>query len=200
MPTWRRYLMDKWDDKKDVWTFVPDFEESDFYRFYNSLINDERLINAAKKNGYKIQFFPHPTISAKLDSFDKNEVVTFLKKGTPYKDVFANSSLIITDYSSAAFDFSYLRKPMIYSQFDADTFFAGNHAYTKGYFDDKEHGFGEVETTLDGTVDRIIEYMENGCKLKDFYQKRIENFFAFDDKNNCKRVYEKMIEARKYKK
>ena len=200
MPTWRRYLMDKWDDKKDVWTFVPDFEESDFYRFYNSLINDERLINAAKKNGYKIQFFPHPTISAKLDSFDKNEVVTFLKKGTPYKDVFANSSLIITDYSSAAFDFSYLRKPMIYSQFDADTFFAGNHAYTKGYFDDKEHGFGEVETTLEGTVDRIIEYMENGCKLKDFYQKRIENFFAFDDKNNCKRVYEKMIEARKYKK
>lgn len=199
MPTWRRYLMDKWDDKKDVWTFVPDFEKSDFYRFYNSLLNDERLIAAAKKNGYKIQFFPHPTLLAKLDSFEKNEVVTFLKKGTPYKDVFANSSLIVTDYSSAAFDFSYLRKPMIYSQFDADTFFAGNHAYTKGYFDDKEHGFGEVETTLEGTVDRIIEYMENDCKLKDFYRERIEKFFAFDDKNNCKRVYEKMIEARENK-
>ena len=199
MPTWRRYLMDKWDDKKDTWTFMPDFEKSDYYRFYNSLLNDERLIAAAKKNGYKIQFFPHPTILSKLDSFDKNEVVTFLKKGTPYKEIFAKSSLVITDYSSAAFDFSYLRKPMIYTQFDADTFFAGNHAYTKGYFDDKEHGFGEVETTLEGTVNRIIEYMENDCKLKDLYRERIENFFAFDDKNNCKRVFEKMIEARKYK-
>lgn len=199
MPTWRRYLMDKWDDKKDVWTFVPDFEKSDFYKFYNSLLNDERLIEAANKYGYKIQFFPHPTLSSKIDTFQKNDTVEFLKKGTPYKEVFAKSSLIITDYSSAVFDFSYLRKPMIYCQFDAETFFAGNHAYTKGYFDDNEHGFGEVETTLEGTVDRIIEYMENGCELKDIYRQRIDNFFAFNDKNNSKRIFDKMIEARKNK-
>ena len=55
-------------------------------------------------------------------------------------------------------------------------------------------GFGEVEHDLEGTVDRIIEYMENGCQLKDKYRERIDNFFAFHDKNNCQRVYEKIKE------
>ena len=66
--------------------------------------------------------------------------------------------------------------------------------YTKGYFDYERDGFGEVEYDLESTVDRIIEYMENGCQLKDKYRERIDKFFAFNDQNNCQRVYEKIIE------
>ena len=51
-----------------------------------------------------------------------------------------------------------------------------------------------MEYDKEGTVNRIIEYIENGCKLKPEYRARIDDFFAFDDKNNCKRVYEKIIE------
>ena len=40
-----------------------------------------------------------------------------------YKDIFAQTDLMITDYSSVAFDFAYLRKPIVYSQFDRDSFF-----------------------------------------------------------------------------
>lgn len=196
MPTWRRHLLDSWDNNRYVWSFLPNFEQSDFYQFYNGLLNDARLIAAANKYGYKIHFLPHPTFLPKIDSFSKNNTVSFLNSGTPYREIYARSSLVVTDYSSSAFDFSYLRKPVVYCQFDAETFFGGNHIYTKGYFDDKIHGFGEVETTLETTVDRIIEYMENDCELKDVYRKRIDNFFGFNDKNNCKRVYEKLIEYR----
>ena len=111
-----------------------------------------------------------------------------------YRDIYAKSDLIVTDYSSAVFDFAYLRKPVLYTQFDAETFFSGEHSYTKGYFDYERDGFGEVEYDLDSAIDRIIEYMENGCQLKDKYRERIDKFFAFNDQNNCQRVFEKIME------
>ena len=53
-----------------------------------------------------------------------------------------------------------------------------------------EDGFGEVEYNLGSTIARIIEYMDNGCQLKDKYRKRIDRFFTFNDQKNCQRVYE----------
>lgn len=111
--------------------------------------------------------------------------------------MFARNKLLITDFSSVAFDFAYLRKPVIYCQFDADNFFNGGHDYKRGYFDYERDGFGEVEYDLESTVDRIIEYMENDCKLKDKYRERIDKFFAFNDQNNCQRVYEEIIKLDK---
>ena len=193
MPTWRKYLADKWDPETDLWSLVSYFEKSDYFRFYNGLINNEKLLSAAERLGYKIRFFPHPTLQPYLDRFDKDVRVEFLTKGTEYREVYATSDLVITDYSSAAFDFSYLRKPIIYTHFDKEEFYGGAHIAQRGHFDYERDGFGEVEYTLDGTVDRIIEYMEKGCELKDKYRERIDNFFAFDDKNNCERLYKKLV-------
>ena len=70
----------------------------------------------------------------------------------------------------------------------------GAHVCTKGYFDFVRDGFGEVTYDLQSTVDRIIEYMENDCRLKDVYRERIDRFFAFDDQNNCARVFDRIRE------
>ena len=112
---------------------------------------------------------------------------------TAYRDVYAESALVVTDYSSAVFDFVYLRRPVIYTQFDREEFFGGTHVYTEGYFDYERDGFGEVETDLESTVDRIIEYMASGCRMKEKYRERADHFFAFDDRENCRRVYEKIM-------
>ena len=44
------------------------------------------------------------------------------------------------DYSSIAFDFAYMKKPLIYYQFDQDKYYT-NH-FAKGYFDCERDGFG----------------------------------------------------------
>lgn len=49
-----------------------------------------------------------------------------------------------------------------------------------------------VEYTADALVGRIIEYMQNGCQLKDLYRDRIEKTFPRVDRNNCQRVYEEI--------
>lgn len=193
MPTWRNGLTAAADPKTGTRGLRRDFEQSGFYRFYNALLNDARLLKAAEENGYAVRFLPHPTLHPHMDRFTKNDAVEFLPADTPYRRVFAESDLVLTDYSSVAFDFAYLRKPVIYAQFDRESFYSGEHVYVKGYFDYDRDGFGEVETDYEATVDRLIEYMENGCRLKDEYRARIDAFFAFDDRENCRRVYEKLL-------
>ena len=194
MPTWRRAWSTPADPKTGLRGLRDGFTDGAFYRFYNALLNDRRLLDAAKKHGYTVRFLPHPTLQPHVDLFTKNDAVTFLHADTPYRRVFAESNLILTDYSSVVFDFVYLRKPVIYTQFDREEFFSGEHVYVKGYFDYDRDGFGEVETDYEATVDRLIEYMENGCRLKDRYRARIDGFFAYNDTENCRRVYEKIRE------
>lgn len=194
MPTWRKYLMGAWNYQTDRWTLAPQFSESRYLEFYSRLLTDQRLLDTAERLGYRIDFLPHPTIVPHSACFHADERVHMPDPQDAYRDVYARSRLVITDYSSAVFDFAYLRKPVLYTQFDAAEFFAGEHVYSKGYFDYERDGFGEVTYDLDSTVDRIIEYMENDCRLKDVYRERIDRFFAFDDQHNCERVYARIRE------
>ncbi len=193
MPTWRKYLTTGWNSQTDIWGIVPDFAESNYYKFYNGLINNEKLLGAAKKLGYQINFFPHPSLQPHIDIFEKQDDVEFLGTNTTYREVYSKSALLLTDFSSAAFDFAYLRKPVLYTHFDREEFYDGGHICTDGYFQYERDGFGEVEYDLDSTVNRIIEYMEKGCHIKDVYRKRVDTFFAFNDKDNCKRLYEMLV-------
>ncbi len=194
MPTWRRYLFGECSRITKVWSLGANFLNSDFYLFFNGLINHPLLLEKAKELGYKIAFFPHPNIQEHIDLFEKNENVIFFEKNMEYRDVYAKSNMVITDYSSAVFDYAYLRRPLIYTQFDKDDFYSGAHTLSKGYFEYERDGFGEITYDLDSTVNLIIEYMENDCQLKQKYRDRIDNFFAYNDKNNCQRVYDKIIE------
>ena len=195
MPTWRKSLS-KGTDENGVWLLDDTFTESDYYAFYNSLLNDERLLQAAQNRGYTICFMPHPNTITGLKYFKKNDKVQFFDMTKSYREVFAQTDLMVTDYSSVAFDFAYLRKPIIYAQFDRADFFSGAHSYTEGYFDYDKDGFGEVTQDLDTTVDAIIKAMENNCELEDTYKARIDATFAFDDRNCCKRVLERFEKER----
>lgn len=187
MPTWRRSLFGAYHAENSQWDLCPGFENSDYYQFYNGLIHSERLLTAASELGYKIVFVPHPVLFPYLDRFSPDPRIDMKGTDVVYREMFAQNMLLLTDFSSVAFDFAYLRKPVVYAHFDS------NH-YAEGYFDYERDGFGEVESTLEGTIDRLIEYMQNGCQLKPEYRKRIDAFFAFNDKNNCQRVYDKLME------
>lgn len=188
MPTWRKYLLTRRNIKTGKWDSAKGFQQSRFFRFYYGLLNDQKLLRRAAELGYALRFMLHPVFQPFSDMLRLNEQVELLSDTTPYRQIFAESDLLVTDYSSVAFDFAYLRKPLIYCQFDADEFFSGKHSYSKGYFDYGRDGFGEVACDLDTTVQYIVEYMESGCKLKEKYRSRIDSTFAFNDRNNCQRV------------
>ena len=87
--------------------------------------------------------------------------------------LFAQAAVFVTDYSSVAFEIAYLEKPVVYYQFDAESFFAGGHTSQTGYFDYQRDGYGPVaateedllarlEATLDGSV--ASQYAERGAR------------------------------------
>lgn len=194
MPTWRAYLVGNIDVNTDSRILKKGFENSSYCKMYQQVFANSRLYEAAQKYGYTIRFMPHPAMPMEcIEYFHCNDSVEILKKDTRYRDVFADSKLILTDYSSTVFDFAYLRKPVLYYQQDAEEFFSGNHTYDKGYFDYERNGFGEVEYTAEALVDRLIEYMQNDCQLKEVYRKRIEKTFPYNDRDNCRRLYEEII-------
>ena len=177
MPSWRRYMTRKPDDY---------IKETEFFKRFNSLLNNEKLIDTCKENNYEIIFKPHPRVYEFIELFDKNNYVTIDYDRTRYQTLFNNGSLLITDYSSVAFDFSYLHKPVIYYQYGTDYHFD----LKDSYFDYETMGFGEVVKSEEKLVDLIIDYIENDCPIKEEYSKRIDEFFLYNDKNNCKRVYD----------
>lgn len=174
MPTWRNYLTNK-----------EDLIKSEYFKRFNSLINNEKLINYAKDKNYEIVFKPHPELTPYLDLFDKNEFVQ-IDLDKKYQEVFNESVLMITDYSSIFFDFAYLKKPLIYYQYANDYHYDSEN----GYFQYKTMGFGPVIDNEDELVKKIIEYIDNGCEMEDIYKKRVEEIFGYNDKNNSKRCYE----------
>lgn len=196
MPTWRAYLVTGADTKTGKRELKPGYCKSRYFAMYNDLLNNRRLFDAAQHLGYTIAFLPHPNMICAQDSTNGDQRLKVLGQETSYRSIFAESDLLITDYSSVAFDFVYLRKPVIYYQVDQDEFFSGTHTYEKGYFDYERDGFGEVEYDLESTVDRMIEYMKNGCRLKEKYRARIDAAFPFSDQNNCQRVYETILELK----
>lgn len=193
MPTWRRGLMAGQEAASGKWRLGERFGRSGFLAFYRALLSDERLLAACRRKGYRASFVLHPNMAAARGFFDGNDVVDVCGGEASYRDLFAAGSLLVTDYSSTAFDFAYLRKPVVYAQFDESDFYSG-HSYRKGYFDYRADGFGEVETTLDAAVARIVSYVESDCELKPEYRRRIDGFFAFSGGGNCARVTARILE------
>ncbi len=191
-PTWRMQsslMMNR--NEGEEREYNPYFKDSDYFRIYNSLINDKRLIDAARRYGYRIAYVLHPIVSPQAKDFDKNDYVDIIPSvgDMSYEKLFRESSLMVTDYSGVQFDFAYMRKPLVYLHHND----IPKH-YDEGVFTYDTMAFGEICHTNEELVDVLCRYMEEGCVMKEEYRRRADDFFAFRDHNNCERIYKEMID------
>ncbi|WP_144623319.1 CDP-glycerol glycerophosphotransferase family protein, partial [Campylobacter coli] len=141
MPTWREYLSGKV-QKYGARARNPEFVKSLYFQKWQEFLCSKELEKLAVRYGYNIIFTPHPQVKIYLEDFNlPSYIITSYKENM--QELFCKSSLMITDYSSVAFEMAVLKKPVLYYQFDKDEFFA-NHSYAKGYFDYEKDGFGKV--------------------------------------------------------
>lgn len=180
MPTWRKWIgSDKGKPAK-----VKNFKDTDYYKKWNGLLHDRSFIEYIEKEKITVYFYPHACMQKFLDSFmpvasDRIKIVSIDQE---IQDFFCKCDLMITDYSSVAFDFAYLEKPIIYYQFDKQMF--RDNQYDKGYFEYERDGFGPVCETLPELLEAIMKKPEKK------YLKREKEFFGHHDNKNSERVYE----------
>lgn len=171
--------------------YNPHFQQTDYFRIYNGLINDPRLLAAAQKYGYRIQYVLHPIVSPQAEDFTRNDFVEIIPATgeMSYEKLFCEAALMVTDFSGVQFDFAYMRKPVVYLHHKD----LPQH-YENGTFYYDTMGFGEICHTNDELIDVLCTYMEHDCEMPKQYRDRADDFFAFSDDRNCERIYPIMLE------
>ncbi|HEB7570790.1 TPA: CDP-glycerol glycerophosphotransferase family protein, partial [Campylobacter coli] len=165
-----------------------DFKESEYFRKWNLLLNSNILQKLCEKYDYTIVFNPHPNIIPYLKDFNIPSYVKIANHNESLQELFCNSSLMITDYSSVAFEMAYLNKPVIYYQFDHEEFFS-SHTYQKGYFDYEKDGFGPVVEDEESLLKELENLLQNDCNPFGIYKDNIDSTFAFKDGKCRERIY-----------
>lgn len=189
MPTWRKSLTGELIKKSSKRTKNPNFALSQFCLMWGGLLSSQHLKYLVEKNNYKIVFYPHPNLLDYLAELNIPKYIEIAEPGQKsIQQVFKETSILITDFSSVAFDIAFMNKPVLYYQFDTDSFFS-EHSYSKGYFDYNCHGFGPIANNAETATEHLSKILDNGCITSTLYQKRINDFFPIRDNNNSSRLY-----------
>lgn len=190
MPTWRKFLVGDLIQVKNEHLLNPEFMQSEFAQNWLNFLHSPDLKKLTEKTSFKVAFYPHANIVPYLEYFNVPEYIEVMSNSTtPIQEIFARAAMMITDYSSVAFEMAYLNKPTIYYQFDEQSFFNGGHGYTKGYYDYRKHGFGPVVTDQRKLLSELKMMLANNGKPNFEILERISKTFPYRDGNNCERVY-----------
>lgn len=188
IPTWRRWL-----DTKDK------FENSNYYKRISSLINNKELEEILERNNKYLYFYLHQSTEKYINLYNKhNKRIRILNSKTAdIQDLLKKGALLITDYSSIFTDFVYMKKPIIYYQYDKEEFINKHISnYRKSYFDFEKDGFGKVLNKEEDLLKEINYFIKNNFQIRKNHLKKIQDFFIIYDNKNCERIYNYLMEVK----
>lgn len=188
MPTWRNWISIPTTGSY-AQEDITEFTGTKYFQCWNEFLCDKELAAFLEKENIRLVFYPHRGMQKFIQNFQTQSTHIVIAKWPEYdvQELLKESNLLVTDYSSIAMDFAYLRKPLLYYQFDYEMFRKGQ--YSEGYFSYKEDGFGKVCEKEQDVVREIKQITENGMTMSNLYQQRVDEFFSYRDKNNCERNY-----------
>ncbi|MDO4976284.1 MAG: CDP-glycerol glycerophosphotransferase family protein [Eubacteriales bacterium] len=167
---------------KKVILFAPTFRGVDRSTAYYpyELLDFEKLYQVCGSE-YVVLFKAHPWVNNKLEIEEKYQD-KFLDVSS-YKninDLFYITDLMITDYSSGIYEYSLMRKPMLFFGFDVESY-----SFSRGFH-------RSFEESAPGKVCYTFEEVIKAIEDKDFeyekVEKYIEEHFDYFDTNACNRV------------
>src|SRR5699024_7377428 len=161
IPTWREWLI-----REDL------FLESEYFQRYKSLVNNKQLHELARENQFEIVFCLHPNMQKYSHLFKGNSVRVINQGEVNVQLLLKESMMMITDYSSVAFDFSFLEKPVIYYQFDRSRFIGKRPSHLTL---DNDLPW-EIIYDEKSLLELVNAYAQNDFKMKSEYIKRANKF------------------------
>ena len=191
MPTWRKDIVGKLVSGKTAEReFNPNFMQTDYAQRWQSFLNNEDLKQLSLEYGYKIVYFPHANVQIYSHLFDIPDYIDVVTHDIgSIQPLFQKSALMITDYSSVAFEMAFLNKQVIYYQFDEDEFLSGSHTSKPNYFIYREDGFGPVVNEENEVIHSLQKLLANEAEPIEPFASRIEKTFLYRDMYNSERVF-----------
>lgn len=189
MPTWRSWLGREENRFGQNISFV----DSEYYKKYQALLNDNDFIRFIESNKIKVYFYPHANMEKYVHLFSSTSknISIVDSENSDIQKLISDCAFMITDYSSVANDFAYMKKPVIYYQFDYKKFRQGH--LPSGYFSYSKDGFGPVIEDSNKLLEYVKASYRNNFRMEAEYVKRSESFFVINDAHNSKRVTEALM-------
>ncbi len=146
------------------------------------------LYELAEKKGWVILLKMHPWVKQKPAIPDGCKDLIIDAGCEKIEDLFQITDLLITDYSSALFEFSLLQKPMLFYAFDEEAY-AGERGFHRPY---RENAPGKVVTDF-GELLAAIEGEDFESEKVAAY---VRDHFDTVDTKACDRVIDWLIEGK----
>ncbi|WP_165820766.1 CDP-glycerol glycerophosphotransferase family protein [Pueribacillus theae] len=185
IPTWRDWIIS---DEA--------FFESEYYERYEQIINSKELHQLAKDYSFDIVFCLHPNMQ-RFSKYFENPSVKVINQGeVNVQHLIKESALMITDYSSVGFDFSFLYKPVLYYQFDRQRFIGKKPSHLNL----DEDLPGEICFEQEEIISFVNDYANENFVMKAEYKNRANKFITYRDQSACERIYKVISENKVNKK
>lgn len=170
MPTWRSWL-------EDVTQEV--FDASEFAKNYHNLL---RYLDV---RGLRTEFYIHiklaPYVRGWTEDFQGVKIV--LLGEARVNEMLMRASILVTDYSSVAWDFLYMNKPTAFFQFDRSKY----ERLTGSFIDLEKDLFGpRAENAID-IIKVVDELLAKNTKSPN------DQHFRYVDQQNSLRIYREVL-------
>ena len=190
MPSWRAWFYEK---SAQIDSSDSDFLNSEYLKCWREILSSSVLDELIITYGLEVIFYPHRNMQQHLDCFRGINSKVKLASVNEYdvQNLLMSSELLITDYSSVFFDMVYMRKPVIFYQFDEVKF--RKQQYQKGYFDYHNSRFGHFCRTCDEVMNYLKLCVKNKYKVSEEYMNEHRKVFEKYDNHNSERIYKLLM-------
>ncbi|GGP15125.1 CDP-glycerol glycerophosphotransferase family protein [Oceanobacillus neutriphilus] len=179
MPTWRTWMEGM---------PIDEFKQTDYYHNYQGFLNSKELEATLNKHNLELVFFLHPKFKEYFSAFEfTNEAVQIKEfQNIKVNEEIMEASLMISDYSSVTWDMFYIKKPIIFFQFDFEKY----NEYEGSYINMEKELFGDRALNMEGLIKLINDYAAKEFRLGTKYQRLHDTYFKYINHKNAERTYE----------
>lgn len=190
MPTWRYWfnLKSKQQEGLDI-----DFKNSEYIKKWGQFLECEQLNSLIEKYDLEVIFYPHRNLQNHLQEIKeliKTNAVIASWKEYDIQELLLTSAMLVTDYSSVFFDMVYMKKPVLFYQFDIEKFRRGQ--YEQGYFDYSNNPFGKSYRELEEVMLELENIINSRYQCSNEFLKEHKRYFPYYDMFNSERIYKEI--------
>ena len=176
-------------DKKVI-LYAPTWRDNEYYekgkyKFATEMDFDQMKSELSDEYVLIVKF--HYLVKENIDWSKYDDFVIECDADWDIQELYLISDMMITDYSSVMFDYSLLKRPMIFYAYDLENY---KNNLRDFYFDMINEVPGPICLTNDEMIGFIKNYTEESYKMEfgEKYKNWSEKFNTFDDGNASKKV------------
>lgn len=179
MPTWRDWL--EYSDHNE-------FVKSDYYKNYESLLKNPEFLHLLETHNITLNFYIHPKFREHIHDFKiTHSHIRLIPFGSePLNNLIMKCNLLITDYSSVAWDVYFQDKPIIFYAFDFPLY----NQFRGSYIDLEKDAFGDMVHNETELITALKQYIENNFQESEVAREKKIYYLPTRDHMNCSRIYQ----------